>query len=44
VVNLFDALKKSLSDGGAAKAPAKKARPASKQAKAKASAPKRKSA
>ena len=44
VVNLFDALKKSLSDGGAAKTSAKKARPAAKRAKAKASAPKRKSA
>ena len=44
VVNLFDALKKSLSDGGSAKAPAKKARPAAKRAKPKAAAPKRKSA
>lgn len=44
VVNLFDALKKSLSDGGAAKTSAKKARPAAKRAKPKAAAPKRKSA
>jgi len=44
VVNLFDALKKSLSDGGTAKGSATKARPAAKRAKAKASAPKRKSA
>ncbi|MBA1142886.1 non-homologous end joining protein Ku [Mesorhizobium neociceri] len=44
VVNLFDALKKSLSDGGAAKGAASKARPAAKRAKAKAAAPKRKSA
>ncbi len=44
VVNLFDALKKSLSDGGAAKGSAKKARPAAKSSKAKAAAPKRKSA
>jgi DNA end-binding protein Ku len=44
VVNLFDALKKSLSDGGAAKGSAKKAKPAAKSAKPKAAAPKRKSA
>ncbi|MES0074803.1 Ku protein [Mesorhizobium sp. M0058] len=44
VVNLFDALKKSLSDGGQAEGPAKKAKPAAKSGKAKASAPKRKSA
>jgi DNA end-binding protein Ku len=44
VVNLFDALKKSLSDGGAAKDSAKKARSAAKSGKAKAAAPKRKSA
>ncbi|MER9689062.1 Ku protein [Mesorhizobium sp. M0139] len=44
VVNLFDALKKSLSDGGQAEGPAKKAKQAAKSGKAKASAPKRKSA
>ncbi|MGX9146475.1 non-homologous end joining protein Ku [Mesorhizobium sp. 128a] len=44
VVNLFDALKKSLSDGDAAKGSAKKAKPAAKSTKPKAAAPKRKSA
>lgn len=44
VVNLFDALKKSLSDGGQAEGPAQKAKPAAKSGRAKASAPKRKSA
>jgi DNA end-binding protein Ku len=45
VVNLFDALKKSLSsDSGSTKSPSAKAKPAAKRAKAKAAAPKRKSA
>ncbi|RUZ83723.1 Ku protein, partial [Mesorhizobium sp. M7A.F.Ca.US.003.02.2.1] len=45
VVNLFDALKKSLSDSGSSKTSSSaKARPAAKRAKSKASAPKRKSA
>jgi DNA end-binding protein Ku len=45
VVNLFDALKKSLSDSGSSKTSSSaKAKPAAKRAKPKASAPRRKSA
>ena len=44
VVNLFDALKKSLSSDAGSKASSAKAKPAAKRAKPKAGAPKRKSA